>query len=287
MMNLYCFHSPVQSSVGFQEAFWSVKDGKCVRIEASETDQQVRQALLDGAADALCMDTGRGTRSLMMRNIFVRRGEQSGWHLNFALETDGESYAEWADLAAAFVAEYAGFTQSFAQLFSVRYEEGEHYELDGEGFLELIRTAGGALERLCQALPQEGVSASHKVLHSFAATLQKPFEPEQAKLLLLVPSVSINYFMQHSCLKALSGPAFCIGSDQWAALLAHREPVEEPAVEPDQAAGQEEQRARLTLEVRRGATTVAVALAAAAGCALFLCGLHYAVCYSKKKRQER
>lgn len=215
MMNLYCFHSPERSSVGFQRAGWSLSDGGLTKLEPGSASKEVWTALLDGVADALCFDTERHTRAFVMRGVHIRRSNLNGWHLNFALETDAESYPAWANLVAAFLTEYADTTQKFAALFSVDYSGGEHYLLDQEGFLRLLEDAVQA--KTIQKIPQNAA------LRPLATLLAAPFQPVPGRLLLLVPSVTRTYFAEHTSLKGLSKPTLCIGHERWLAALEHRE----------------------------------------------------------------
>lgn len=242
MMNLYCYNSPTRSSTGFQEGLWTLRNGVCTALDPEDAAPELRGALLDGGAKALCMDTGRGTRAFLLRGIFVRQGGQSGWHMNLILEADPADHSLWADASAAFLSDYAGFTARLAELFSVEYEGGEHCVLDTEGFAALMRDAEGAAASLCTAAEAvEEPSAAQAAFHAFAETLRAPFgtdaEAQPDRLLLLVPAASVGYFMRHTALKDLSAPEICISAAQWDALLAHEDPPaeEDPEEDPEDA----------------------------------------------------
>lgn len=231
-MNLYCYNSPTRSSTGFQERFWNVRDGNCTVMNPEDAAPELRRALLDGGAKALCVETGRGTRAFILREIFVRQGAQSGWHMNVILEADPVDYALWADTVSAFLSDYAGLTARLAGLFSVAYDGGEHYELDMEGFVQLLCDAKGAAASLCAATGEAKTqNASQAAFHTFAEKMCAAFSTgvrtQPYRLLLLVPTASVDYFMRHTSLKELNAPEICIGAPQWEALLRHDVPEDD------------------------------------------------------------
>lgn len=194
-----------------------VRDEICTLMDEKEASSQLRGLLLDGGAKALCMDTERGTRAFMMRGIFVRQGTQSGWRMNVVLETNQESYDQWLDMVAAFLLDYAGLAGKLAGLFSVKYDGGEHYILDTDGFEQLLHSVNGTAGSFC----------SETDFHALAEQLCAPFDARAGRLLLLVPTATVDYFMQHTSLKGLTAPELCMGSTQWEAVLSHKTPEDE------------------------------------------------------------
>lgn len=225
MINLYCYNSPSTSSVGFQEGLWVVRNGVCAVMDENEASPQLRGLLLDGGVKALCMDTERGTRAFMLRGIFVRQGAQAGWRMNIILETDQESNAQWLDVVASFLLDYAGFTEQLAGLFSIKYDGGEHYVLNTDGFEQLLCKVNGAAASLCDGAEMR--TPAQSVLHTIAGKLCSPLDASAGRLLLLVPTATVDYFMKHTSLKELTVPELCVEVTQWEAILAHKAPENE------------------------------------------------------------
>ena len=224
MLNLYCYHSPVSSSVGFQEAGWTIADGGCSVMNAAYASKEVRKLLRSGGFEAICIDTGRNTRAFIVRGITVRQGVQSGWKLNFALETDMESDSLWKDLTAAFLNDCDGFTGKFAALFSIRYENGEHYVIDKEGLLRLIHESAGSMDVLQKRSEKDETSSDGEMIHTFVQKLYESYENGKVRILLLVPAVTLDYFMRYAPLINLPVPeGCCMEKEVWEAFLEHRE----------------------------------------------------------------
>lgn len=222
MIKLYCYNSPATSSVGFQEGLWMVQDGVCTMMDEKEASPQLRGLLLDGGAKALCMDTARSTRAFMLRGIFVRQGAQSGWRMNIILETDQGSYAQWLDLVAAFLLDHTNIVEQFAGLFAVKYDGGEHYVLNTEGFEQLLCKVNGASSPF--RAETETCTSSQAALCALVEKLCASFDAHEGRLLLLVPTATVDYFMKHTSLKKITAPEVCIGSEQWETALFHKVP---------------------------------------------------------------
>ncbi len=265
MINLYCYHSSAASSVGFQETVWTVKDGDCRLVS-----MELRQAIREGGAKALCLDTGRGTRAFMLRGIFVRTGDQSGWRMNVILETDEEDQSLWADVIGAFLEDYKGMTEKLAGLFFTEYEGGEHDLMDVAGFGQLVQETAGAAERLRNAL-KDGSRPGADLMGSLVEELDRPLRPEARRLILLVPEASAGYFMAHTSLEGLPAPEICISARQWSAFLAHEQPEKDCPEEDlpgEESRVQGEKTDRGFCPVCRGAMIFGVI--AAAGLLLFM-----------------
>lgn len=222
MLNLYCYHSPISSSAGFQEAGWTISDGSCSVMDIVCASEEVRKLLRSGGFEVICMDTGRGTRAFIVRGITVRQNMQSGWKLNFAFETDRESGLLWKDLTAAFLNDRDGFTREFAALFSIHYENGEYYIMNAEGFLRLVHESAGSMDMLLKCAGAEVSPSSREIVRSIVQKLCVPYEDGKLRMLLLVPSVTLDYFMRCLPVKNLSVPeGCCIEKEVWEAILEH------------------------------------------------------------------
>lgn len=218
MLNLYCYNSAIDSSVGFQEAGWTVLDGNCSAMNPAYASKEVQQLLLSGGTEAICMDTGRNTRVFLARSITVRQGMQIGWRLNFAFETDMCDFTQWKAIVSAFLKDFNEFTKKFAALFSVNYDGGEHFDLDSEKLLTLIHDAADSAEIL-----QKTEQTNQEVLQTVVQAVFRPLENTPMRLLFLVPTVTADYFMRCTTLKELPMPELCIRKETWDALLTHKE----------------------------------------------------------------
>lgn len=282
MINLYCYNSPSASSVGFQEGLWTVRNEICSVMNEKEASSQLRGLLLDGGAKAVCMDTERGTRAFMLRGIFVRQGAQSGWRMNIILETDQESYVQWLDVVASFLLNYVCLTEQLAKLFSVKYDGGEHYVLDTEGFEQLLRNANGASASLRD---KTGTTISGQTaLCAFTENLCVPFTAHPGRLLLLVPTATADYFMKHTSLKDLTEPEVCIGSVQWESILTHK--VFEDAANM-QWSRPKTQQSRSSTADAPSLSDAALFAIGAAGVALFCYSVSRIIKQSKRKGKGR
>lgn len=236
MLDLYCYHSPVNSAVGFTMAAWRIVGDSCASRAVRVEDSAALQALLSGGAQALCYEDGAGRIAFVLRDIHVYGKVHGGWHMNFAIEADAESYRPWADLTAAILQDYNGVIRRFAGLFSVSYAGGEHYELDQQGFLRLLEDSTGKAQEFAAACGQPG--DSKRPLLPFAKKLAGDFTPGKVKLPFIALSATWDYFREHTALKGCPKPGLCVDVYQWDDLLVHREPVERKRLVPA-LAGQE------------------------------------------------
>lgn len=282
MMNLYCYNSPSTSSVGFQEGLWVVRNGACAVMDEKEASSQLRSLIMDGGAKALCMDTERGTRAFMLRGIFVRKGAQSGWRMNIILETNQESYTQWLDMVASFLLDYADLTEQFAGLLSIKYNGGEHYTLNTDGFEQLLRKVNGAAASLCDEAEMR--ISSQSVLRTLAGKLCAPFDARTGKLLLLVPTATVDYFMKHTSLKELTAPELCIEVTQWEAILAHKVPENESDTQWTQSRTQRSEPYGMEDTHLSDAAFLAIG---AAGMALFGYSVYCVVKWFRRKWERR
>ena len=258
MLNLYCYNSPARSSDGFQLAQWTVSEGQCSALEL-QPPAELHAALIGGGAEALCLDTGRNTRAFVFRNIHVDEDAPSGWHINFALETDSKSYALWADAVAAFLLDYDGCVHKFADLFSVHYDEGEHYAIDEVEFVDFLKAAQGSAQTLCQSAGDRADTPSRQAVQTLTRRLCAPHIGQKRALLFLVPTATVDYFLAHTSIRGRFTPQMTLSVEQWTALLEHRElPPDAPS--PNQTAR----------DHKRSPLPILLGSAAAVGMALIL-----------------
>lgn len=271
MINLYCFHSPARSSVGFKRAAWSISGNECKESSPNQLDEMSWTALTDGGAKVLCMDNTT-KRLLVIRDIKLSSEDENGWYLNFALESDQEDYLALRGVVCRLLSNSEQFYKDFAHLFSVSYVGGEHYELDCQGFVQFVtQIKNDDLSAIIERIP------SSTIRQKMTSAIPNTFVIRPRRVLLLVPTVTESYFYAHTKLNPISTTTVCFNEVTWEALLNHTIRPEATNYDRDD---------RTQKKVSHSFELNEVALAAAAG-AILISVVALSVYHNRNNKRER